>query len=145
MIECHWVFRANFTRGQDWVTNWKIPLQSSLCICIPFPPCPLLPVLTHLFFPQCYFSFSLPHFCTYECLPFRKPINVDTSTLFSVSYTYTLIFHYLLSHLYSFLYSLSMKFMHILLLIILLNLFIFSSSSAAISYLLTYFHLLIST
>lgn len=39
----------NFTRGRDQVTNWKISLQSSPCVFIPFPPHPLITTSpTHL-------------------------------------------------------------------------------------------------
>lgn len=43
MIECHRVFRANFTRDQNREAKWKIPLQSSTSLFIPFPV--LLPSL----------------------------------------------------------------------------------------------------
>ena len=92
MIERHRVFRANFTRGRDWVTNWKIPLQSSPRVFVPFPPCPLAPILCSLaplhfcpdiyfFFLSIIFSFSLFMFAhMYERSTLCRPVNVDTST-----------------------------------------------------------------
>lgn len=141
MIERHWVFRANFTRGQDRVTNCKkslfnFHLESSFHF---------LPLLFFFFF----LSFTHPltfHFCpvffplhivlTYFSIHVRRLDPLQACHQHVVSFVWTVPFTTLM-------FLSAIKCTHRMILILFIST-VSSFSAAAISKLFAYFHLLIS-